>query len=384
MFIYSSWYVAATDREVEPDKVLARTILGEPIALYRKTDGSVAALRDQCCHRLAPLSLGAVVDDTLRCGYHGFRFDGAGRCVEIPGQAKIPSRAKVRAYPIIERYGFVWIWMGNPELAGDDSTIPDALRVLNQPGWDSRASYVHVKSGYRLIVDNLQDASHAEYVHLKTLRVVGMGEAMRKSDKVPERSYRFELVNGHIQHHWRVLNAPGGPSFVKGLCLQNGLDYEALKAKPVDWTLETVWYPPVVWTFNPTTMLSGAKPETAATWTNVIAITPETESTTHYFWADAQSFNPKDGRIAEFYHKATQEAFAEDVVVFEAQQRRIGSGDVMDFDVVTVSGDTASVQARRILNALKAKEVDYAPEQDRPALTRAPELPPKNGLVRSP
>lgn len=361
MFIYNSWYAAAIAREVTQDKVLARLILGEPVALYRKSDGHAAALEDRCCHRLAPLSLGAVVGDTLQCGYHGFRFDGEGQCVEIPGQAKIPSRAKVRSYPIIERYGFVWIWMGDPKLAGDESTIPKALGVLDQSGWDARISYVHVKAGYRLICDNLQDASHAEYVHLKTLRVVGMGDAMRKADKAPERTYSFEVEDGKILHHWRVLNGPGGPSFIKGLCLQNDLDYEAVKARPADWALETVWYPPVVWTFNPTTKFSGDKPETAATWTNVIAITPETESATHYFWADAQNFNPQDRRIAEFYHNATQEAFAEDVVVFEAQQRRIGSGDVMDFDVITVSGDTASVQARRILTDKKAKEADYKP-----------------------
>lgn len=360
MFIYNNWYVAAIGREVEPDKVLARTILGEPVALYRKADGGVAALQDRCCHRLAPLSLGSVIGDTLQCKYHGFRFDGSGRCVTIPGQTSIPSRAKVRAYPLIERHGFVWIWMGNPELAGE-ATIPDGLRVMDQPGWDARASYVHIKSGYRLIVDNLQDASHAEYVHLKTLSVEGMGEAMRQSGKVPERTYSFDVAHQTIQHHWRVLNAPGAPAFVKGLCLQNGLDYAAVKTQPVDWALETVWYAPVVWIFNPTTSFCGDEPGTAATWTNIIGLTPETECTTHYFWGDAQNFNPQDPRLADFYHNATAEAFAEDVAVFEAQQLRLGDRDVMDFDVVTVRGDSASVQARRILDAMKAKEVDHAP-----------------------
>ena len=356
MFIYNSWYVAAFDHEIEAGKVFARTILGQAIAFYRKEDGSLAALHDRCCHRLAPLSLGSVVNDTLQCGYHGFRFDAGGQCVAIPGQATIPSKAKVRAFPVIERHGFVWIWMGDPALAGDETTIPDALSVLNQTGWDARASYVHVKSGYRLICDNLQDASHAEFVHVNTLRVDGIGEVMRQSEKAPERSYKFELKDGTIQHSWRVLNAPGGPAFVKGLCLQNGVDYEAFKTAPVDWSLETTWYPPGIWTFKPTTYFADEGPETSATWVDVIIITPETEHTTHYFWGDAQSFNPGNPAIADFYHQATEAAFAEDVTVFEAQQRNLGLHDVSDFDLVTVGSDAASVQARRILAAMKARE----------------------------
>jgi phenylpropionate dioxygenase-like ring-hydroxylating dioxygenase large terminal subunit len=82
----NSWYVAAWDREVTRAP-LARVFLDQPVVLYRKEDGTPVALEDRCCHRQLPLSMGKVEGDELRCGYHGLKFDSAGRCVEIPGQA---------------------------------------------------------------------------------------------------------------------------------------------------------------------------------------------------------------------------------------------------------------------------------------------------------
>ena len=70
-----------------------------------------------------PLSLGRLEGDTLRCGYHGLRFDARGRCVEIPGQTQIPPDAAIRAYPLVERFNWVWIWMGDPKRA-DPALIP--------------------------------------------------------------------------------------------------------------------------------------------------------------------------------------------------------------------------------------------------------------------
>jgi vanillate O-demethylase monooxygenase subunit len=78
MFIRNQWYVSAWDNEVGRQP-LARTLLGEPIVLYRKLDGAVAAFADACPHRLLPLSMGMVEGDNLRCRYHGVMFDSAGQ-----------------------------------------------------------------------------------------------------------------------------------------------------------------------------------------------------------------------------------------------------------------------------------------------------------------
>ena len=94
--------------------------------LFRNASGQVGALEDCCCHRAAPLSRGELSGDYLACGYHGLKFDINGQCVEVPGQSMIPRGAKVRSYPVREKWGAVWIWMGEPAKA-DKSKIPEPL-----------------------------------------------------------------------------------------------------------------------------------------------------------------------------------------------------------------------------------------------------------------
>ena len=106
MYLRNSWYVAAWDHEVGSGLFPVK-MLGEDIVLYRKTDGSVAALEDACPHRKLPLSMGRIKGDTVECGYHGLTFDGTGTCTRVPGVEKIPHVACVRSYPIHERYGLL-------------------------------------------------------------------------------------------------------------------------------------------------------------------------------------------------------------------------------------------------------------------------------------
>lgn len=106
--IRNAWYVAAHSRELGSEPI-ARTMLGTSIVLYRKCDGAPVALRNACGHRLAPLVMGQVIDDGLQCAYHGAVFDETGRCVSFPGEREVPERCSVASYPVVERYGFVWI-----------------------------------------------------------------------------------------------------------------------------------------------------------------------------------------------------------------------------------------------------------------------------------
>src|SRR6516225_5064606 len=88
---------------------LGGLILGEPIAFFRKEDGTPVALEDRCVHRHLPLSMGRLVGDLLQCHYHGLRYDGTGQCVRVPGQNAIPPAAQVKAYPVAERHRWLWI-----------------------------------------------------------------------------------------------------------------------------------------------------------------------------------------------------------------------------------------------------------------------------------
>ena len=105
-FVRNAWYVAGWSSEFGDD-LRAITILEQNIVTFRAADGRVVALEDRCPHRLLPLSKGRRLGDTIQCGYHGMTFDGAGRCVRIPGQDRIPANAHVKAYPIEERHDIV-------------------------------------------------------------------------------------------------------------------------------------------------------------------------------------------------------------------------------------------------------------------------------------
>src|SRR5271170_6886426 len=98
MFIRNCWYVAAWNHEVSADALLARTLLGTPVVMWRSAAGEVVALEDRCCHRGAPLSRGRLEGEAVRCMYHGLKFDTHGTCIEIPAQERIPHGARVRTY----------------------------------------------------------------------------------------------------------------------------------------------------------------------------------------------------------------------------------------------------------------------------------------------
>lgn len=113
MFLRNAWYPVGWSKDLTGEPV-ARTLLDDPVVLFRMPNGTLAALEDRCCHRAAPLSLGKLVGEHLQCGYHGLKFDGTGRCVEVPGQKAIPAGASVRSYVVCEKWRMAWIWMETP------------------------------------------------------------------------------------------------------------------------------------------------------------------------------------------------------------------------------------------------------------------------------
>src|SRR5882672_10175241 len=167
MWVRNAWYVVAWRHELEPGQIMARTIIKEPLVLYRKGDGAIVAMEDRCCHRLAPLSKGRLEQDDLRCMYHGLKFAPDGRCIEIPGQPVIPPNALVRTYPVAESGAWIWAWMGAAALA-DPATIPYTT-AAEDPDWHIVTGTLDYAANYQLINDNLLDLSHLSYAHEKTL-----------------------------------------------------------------------------------------------------------------------------------------------------------------------------------------------------------------------
>ena len=165
-YVRNAWYVAAWSRDIEAAKPFAVSILGEPVVVWRSESGALSALEDRCVHRLAPLSLGRCEGANLRCMYHGILFAPDGQALEIPGQDLVPAKARVRSYPVADRHDWAWVWMGDPALA-DEALIPPAVGI-SEPDWVLGHGQLDYAAEARLICDNLLDFSHLTYVHAQS------------------------------------------------------------------------------------------------------------------------------------------------------------------------------------------------------------------------
>lgn len=337
MFLKNAWYVAANDHEIGRAP-LGRVLLGEPVVMYRKEDGTVVALEDRCVHRHLPLSMGKIVGDRIQCHYHGLQYDGAGTCVRIPGQDMIPLNAKIRTYPIVERYHWVWIWMGDPALA-DPSKIVD-FHWLDDENWGARTSYLHVKSNWQLIVDNLLDLTHLAFVHETTIG---------NSALVDNASVKVTRGPEEVQVTRWIIDSPAPPTFVKAGGFTDNVD----RWQIIDWRPPAFLRLDVGCTPTGTGAPQG-KRIGGIEMRNLNAITPETENTSHYFWGQAHNWDPKNGQLSDMLLEQIRTAFHEDVAVFEAQQRNLDM--IPNPPQLDINADTGVIQARRILDRIYAEE----------------------------
>jgi phenylpropionate dioxygenase-like ring-hydroxylating dioxygenase large terminal subunit len=176
------WFIAATSRELRR-KPLATTLFGTPLVLFRDNDGKAGALVDRCPHRNVPLSLGQVAaDGTLRCPYHGWRFDTEGACTFIPslGSAKGgASDAKARrayALPTVEQQGFVWVYSSasqGTEEAPD--TVPHRFAYLDKKGYSTVAQVVEAEGTMYSTIENALDVPHTAFLHRGLFRSESRG-----------------------------------------------------------------------------------------------------------------------------------------------------------------------------------------------------------------
>lgn len=334
-FLRNAWYVAAWAEDVTR-ALLPRTLLDEPVLLFRKQDGTVAALADTCPHRFAPLHLGKLVGDTVECGYHGLRFDTAGHCVANPhGNHAIPAAARVAAYPVIERHSLLWIWMGEVERA-DAGLVPD-LGYLADPGCRTVGGSMKMAAHYEILVDNLMDPSHAQFLHSKYLD--NDGEVALKTTQEGERVYAKQWLPDRKAPKFYAGYLPGDPD-------------------KVDMWIEFIWQAPsLMRNAHGVTPVGRPRLEGAENIGTHI-LTPETEFSTHYFYGNSRNFKLDDPKIDERIRQWFYDGFVlEDKVMAEAiQQRMRGSTDLLAMNPVLLPIDAAPVRARRQLAQLIATE----------------------------
>ena len=161
-----AWYGVALASAIRGTRPIARAIDDTPIVLWRDGDGAVRAMEDRCAHRRTPLSAGRTVDGTLQCAYHGWCYDSSGSVVKIPslGPGVAPSsRFGVPSYPVVVRYGIVWLWWGDPDRA-DRALLPE-IPFLDPDAAPPAGGDLRYPAPQELVVENLLDLTHIDIVH---------------------------------------------------------------------------------------------------------------------------------------------------------------------------------------------------------------------------
>jgi phenylpropionate dioxygenase-like ring-hydroxylating dioxygenase large terminal subunit len=159
------WYPVAWEHEVARGKVLGIRFWKRSIAIFRGSDDGLRAVEDRCAHRQLKLSLGQVDGCHLTCAYHGWKYSGDGRCVEIPHDLFGHAMPKVRiaSYPVQVRYGLIWVFPGKPELASKHR-VPDIPEIEGRRPWARIPLDFVWKAHHSMIIDNVSDFTHA-YLH---------------------------------------------------------------------------------------------------------------------------------------------------------------------------------------------------------------------------
>jgi vanillate O-demethylase monooxygenase subunit len=345
MFPRNTWYVACTPDEIDA-KPLGRQICGEHIVFYRGADGQVAALEDFCPHRGARLSLGSVCEGQLVCGYHGLVMGCDGKTVSMPGQ-RTAGFPKIRAFPVVERYGFIWVWPGDAALA--DPAAIHHLEWAENPDWAYGGGLYHIQADYRLMIDNLMDLTHETYVHASSI-------GQKEIDETPVTT---KVENGQVVTS-RFMDGVMAPPFWRANLRGNHLPDD----QPVDRWQVCRFTPPSHIMIEVGVALAGQggyhAPAEQKVYSIVVDfITPETATSHWYFWGMARNFNVKDKALTAQIREGQAKVFAEDTAVLEAQQANLSLHPGRRLLLLNI--DAGGVQSRKLLDKMIAAEQAAAP-----------------------
>lgn len=338
-FLKNCWYLAAWDHEIQASAILARKILDQPIAFYRDEAGAVVALHDRCPHRFAPLSKGKLEGGAVHCGYHGLGFASTGKCIVNP-HGPIGNNLSVPSYPTKEKYRGIWIWMGDPVLA--EGTEPPCLPFFEDIV-DSAYSngYLRGEAHYMLFVDNVLDLTHTDYLHPDTL---GGGSYTRTRATVTEHDKGMSL-------HWHCWNEVPQP-----IQRMNGLTAERVDS----WT-EIEWSAPSIMTIRNGAVPAGTPVDEGKSFLVAHIMTPETEASTHYFFAATRDFARDDAEVNSKIAANRAKIFSlEDLPMIEAQQARMKGQEFWSLKPALLRSDEGAVRVRRRLDEMIRMEAEAA------------------------
>ncbi|QHA08173.1 Rieske 2Fe-2S domain-containing protein [Streptomyces broussonetiae] len=348
-FARNQWYVAAYSQEVGRE-LLGRTILGEPLVLYRaEEDGAPVALHDRCVHRRYPLSESGLDGDRIVCGYHGFTYDRSGTCVYVPGQKRVPRTARVASYPVLEQDSLVWVWIGDAALA-DPGTVPRA-RHLDSPGWVTVRGMEPIDADYGLLVDNLLDLSHETYLHGGYIGTPEVAETPITTE--------VDEGAGIVRVSRRMEDAECPPFYARS----TGITGRITRRQDIE------YHAPCLYLLHSRIAPTGVAPapdgsdphgfRTEITY----AITPASDGRVYDFWAVSRDWATDDAEVTEFLRANNHTVVMQDVDALRLLQRTLDT-ERTGYQELSINIDTGGLAARRILTRL-AEEGDKPQERVR-------------------
>lgn len=304
-FMRECWYVAGRSEDFDRDLKAVR-MLDEEIVIYRDTKGMAIALEDACPHRKLPLSRGTVEGDNVVCGYHGLTFDCTGECVIAPTQLdNPPRRAAVHSYATEDRWGFLWLWMGDPDKADRDLIID--IPNFDNPNWGKTPKgAMEMACHYLYITDNLLDPSHVAWVHLTSF--AGAGTDNRPLDLE-------ESDAGVIVSRWIHDEEPAPyykPLLPFGPHCDRKQHYECrLPSTAINMSV-----------YAPVGLGGKDKPLSGEAFVNISYnfITPVDAERSMYFWFQHRNMHADDAAISQRMFEGAIMAFTEDKDVLEYVQ----------------------------------------------------------------
>jgi phenylpropionate dioxygenase-like ring-hydroxylating dioxygenase large terminal subunit len=333
---FEQWWIGAYSSEVNRI-LLSRTILGQPLILFRTEAGQAAALAGLCPHRLYPLGKGILRGDTVQCGYHGFTYDRTGLCVHVPSQDAVPAGFRARSFPVVERGGLIWVWTGQ-ESNADPTRLPDLERLgLGRTDWAvEQHPRVTIKARYQLLIDNLLDLSHISYIHATSIPggaalakissdIVETGESLcvrRVGKKLPSNPF-FQMLfpdyAGPVDQHFDTEYL--GPNLIRS----GG----AVHASAGD---------------------GSAKPTLLGTTNFLHGITPATPNSVHYFVMTARDIRVHDAGIGGVNLQMGTVIQSQDVEALEAIEINIDAHADTRREL-SCAADEGAIRVRRRLAA---------------------------------
>lgn len=343
-FLRNTWYVAAWSQDVAAGALLGRRILDEPVVLFRDERGAASAVADYCPHRFAPLSVGKVLPNgRLQCGYHGLEFDGGGRCVRNPhGNGAIPPAAQIPSYPVVERHGIVWIWMGRR--MPDSSLIPD-FSIFDDAG-DRLGRHDHIvfDANVDFVTTNLLDLSHVAFLHDG---ILGNKETIAADIDVRQDGNTLyvtrEQQNVPIPELYRLTHKPD---------VHRGDLWRVMR-----------WDAPGCMILDAGTTDPGKSRDEGSGYYGIHLLTPETGTTTHYHFSSVRrrfsAAESQDQTVRAEIARLRRLAFeGQDAPMMAAQQRTVRDLEARGrmLRPALLSVDAGPVRYRRIMDQLLAAD----------------------------